>query len=167
MDEIWKDIVGYEGKYYISNFGRVMNSNGLIMKPMICSNGYQSACLWKNNRQQKLLIHRLVAIAFIDNPLSLSDVNHKDEDKSNNHADNLEWCTHLYNMNYGNIRKKISASNKGRILTPEHRAKCASASGKRWMHTNKQERLIRKEEIPSFLISGWVIGRNKESCLKK
>lgn len=128
MIEEWKDIKGYEGKYFISNFGRLKNQNGLIMKPMKCSNGYLTACLWKNNCQRKILIHRLVADAFISNPLGFSDVNHLDENKENNIYTNLEWCTHLYNMNYGHVKEKIGSKNRGRILSLEHRMKCPNLS---------------------------------------
>lgn len=61
MFEEWKEIPNYESKYLISSRGRVMNANGIILKPMKCRNGYLVACLWKNNHQQKILIHRLVA----------------------------------------------------------------------------------------------------------
>lgn len=166
-NELWKEIPGYEGKYYISNFGNLKNNRGMIMKPMKCTNGYLSACLWKNNQQKKVLIHRLVANAFLNNPFHYDEVNHIDENKTNNCVSNLEWCTHVYNMNYGEIKVKISEGNKGRVLSPEHRAKCAlSARNKKWMHNDKKEILVKKEEIPSFLLSGWNLGRFK-LCLKK
>ena len=84
------------------------------MKPMVATNGYLIACLWKNNKQKKFVIHRLVANAFIDNPNNYEEVNHLDEDKTNNRIDNLEWCSHKYNMNYGNVRNKISKSKIGK-----------------------------------------------------
>ena len=161
MTEIWQDIPGYVGKYYISNLGRLKNQDGLILKPMLCTNGYLSACLWKNNQQKKILIHRLVAEAFLDNPKGYNEINHLDENKTNNDVRNLEWCTHLYNMNYGSIREKISRGNIGKRLTPEQRKKCASAKGKRWISNNEHERLVKKEEIPSFLVLGYRIGRLK------
>ena len=159
--EKWENIPGYEGKYFISNLGRIRNSGGLIMKPMLCTNGYLAACLWKNNRQQKILIHRLVAEAFIGNPNGYAEVNHIDEDKTNNKAGNLEWCTHAYNMNYGNVKKKIGMAHKGRTLTPEHRAKCASARGRKWMNNGIKETLVKEHDVPSFLLSGFKIGRLK------
>ena len=161
MMEEWKNIPGYEGKYFISSFGRLMNNKGLIMKPMKCSNGYLTACLWLNNVQQKILIHRLVANAFIPNPNNLNEVNHIDEDKENNQYTNLEWCTHLYNMNYGNVGKKISQSTKGRKPTLEQRLKCRSALGKKWMNNPSKEILVKEEEIPSFILQGYNLGRKK------
>lgn len=115
MIETWSDIKGYENKYQISTQGRLMaTKSGLIIKPMEATNGYLVACLWKNNRQKKILIHRLVGEAFIPNPNNLPEINHKNEDKKNNSVDNLEWCSRKYNMNYGNVKKKISESKKGK-----------------------------------------------------
>lgn len=124
--EVWKDIKEYEGKYQVSDLGRIKslsrvtkNSKGefktkeIIMKPTKATNGYLLACLWKNNKQSKVNIHRLVANAFIDNPNNYKEINHKDEDKTNNRVENLEWCDHKYNMNYGNIKEKISKSRLG------------------------------------------------------
>lgn len=113
MKEKWKEIKGYEGKYWISNYGRLKNKEQ-IMKPMVSTNGYLIACLWKNNIQKKIVLHRLVAEAFIPNQNQYSDINHKDENKENNKIDNLEWCTHKYNMNYGSVKQKISEKAKGR-----------------------------------------------------
>lgn len=69
------------------------------------SNGYLSVELFRNKKSKRLLIHRLVAQAFISNPDNLPQVNHKDEDRENNNVENLEWCTAKYNMNYGNGAK--------------------------------------------------------------
>lgn len=160
-EEKWEYIPGYEGKYFVSNCGRIRNSKGLIMKPMVCTNGYLSACLWKNNRQRKILIHRLVAEVFLENTNGYGEVNHIDENKTNNNVGNLEWCTHLYNMNYGHVKEKISKASKGRQMTPEQRAKCASAKGKKWVNNGTKERLAKEDEVPSFLLSGYKIGRLK------
>lgn len=81
---------------------------------MKATNGYLIACLWKHNKQRKIVIHRLVAEAFMPNENNYTDINHKDEDKTNNRIDNLEWCTHKYNMNYGTTREKISKGNIGK-----------------------------------------------------
>ena len=131
--EVWCDIPGYVGKYCVSNKGRIRNGDGLIMKPMVCTNGYFAACRWKNNRQKKILIHRLEAEMFIDNWENYSDVNHIDEDKTNNCVENLEWCTHLYNMNYGSVRMKISESAKGRIVSEARKEEISRESrGRVW-----------------------------------
>lgn len=162
MEEKWKSIPGYDDRYAISSCGRLRNSHGLIMKPMVCTNGYLAACLWNHNRQKKISIHRLVAEAFVDNPLGFSEVNHKDEDKANNNASNLEWCSHSYNMNYGHVKENISKAKTGKHLTEEHKRKCAAASrGKRWVSNGERETLIREEEIPSYFYNGYRIGRLK------
>ena len=109
MIEVWQDIDGYENKYQISNYGRIRSvKKNIILKPMLATNGYLIICLWKDGKQKKHLIHRLVAKHFVDNPCNYPEVNHKDEDKTNNRIDNLEWCNHLYNMNYGEVKEKIS-----------------------------------------------------------
>ena len=111
MIEKWVDIKGYENKYAISNLGRIKSIKAnLIMKPMKCTNGYLCACLWKNNKQQKILVHRLVALHFINNPQNYEDVNHIDENKENNQVDNLQWCSHKFNMNYGKDLSKADVS---------------------------------------------------------
>lgn len=162
MIEEWKEIKGYEGKYFISNCGRLKNQYGLIMKPMKCTNGYLTACLWKNNCQQKILIHRLVAEAFINNPFGYSDVNHIDENKENNVFTNLEWCTHLYNMNYGKVREKIREKKKEQRVSLETRMKISmSSKNRRWMNKENTEVLIKEEEVPSFLLQGYKTGRIK------
>jgi hypothetical protein len=122
MEEIWKNIEGYEGQYQISNLGRVKSLERLrktkcggqcivkerIMSPADNGDGYLQIQLCKDSKPKHLLVHRLVAVAFIDNSNNLSQINHKDEDKHNNCADNLEWCDSTYNNNYGAHIQKIS-----------------------------------------------------------
>lgn len=112
--EIWKNIEGYEGRYMISNYGRVKSFIGheKILTPRINTKGYYSVQLSKNKKAKSFLIHRLVAIAFIDNPKGLPYINHKDEDRTNNHVSNLEWCDEKYNLNYGSVTQRLSQINK-------------------------------------------------------
>ena len=104
--EIWKDIQGYEG-YQISNYGRIKSLNynktkqEKILKTSKNTKGYLQVGLFKDGKQVRKQIHRLVAEAFLENPNNLPQVNHKDENKENNCAENLEWCTLKYNINYG------------------------------------------------------------------
>lgn len=104
--EQWKDIVGYEGKYQVSNLGNVRSLNyrksGTIkeMKQRINNRGYSLVGLVKNRKQKYYSVHRLVAQAFITNPDNKSEVNHIDGNKTNNHADNLEWTTHKENIQH-------------------------------------------------------------------
>lgn len=129
-DEKWKDVPGYEGKYWVSSFGRIKNRS-IIMKPCRCTNGYLTACFWKNNKQTKILLHRLVASLFIPNPNDYNEVNHIDEDKTNNCVDNLEWCTRQYNQNYGKVRERISKANSGRVRDDIYRKKVGISSSGR------------------------------------
>lgn len=104
--ELWKEIKEYEGLYKISNYGRVKNiKTGRILLPSF--NGeYKTIGLCKNKKRNYMVIHRLIAMAFIPNPNNLPYVNHKDENKLNNDINNLEWCTHTYNLTYGNAQKR-------------------------------------------------------------
>lgn len=109
MNEEWKNIKGWEGIYQISSFGRVrrLTTRGgrelpepKILKEKYDGNGYPQVAL-SNRKCQYKHVHRLVAEMFIPNPNNLREINHKDEDKKNNHIENLEWCTHQYNATYG------------------------------------------------------------------
>ena len=109
QQEIWKDIEGYEGLYQVSNLGRVKSlgfdkwHKGRLIKAHFDGlKHYLFVQLYKNGVCKKINVHRLVATAFVPNPNNLPQVNHKDEGKTNNQADNLEWCTNKYNINYNN-----------------------------------------------------------------
>ena len=170
MKEIWKDIAGYENKYQISNLGRIKNKKH-IMKPMKTTNGYLTACLWKNGKQRKILIHRLVAQSFLENPYDYKEINHIDEDKTNNQLDNLEWCSHKYNMNYGLVKEHISKANTGKKANEETLLKLSKNSKNRiWINNGDVEKFIKKEDKQKYY--QWNIGRlTKEGgdlrCLRK
>lgn len=106
MKEIWKEIDGYNGAYLVSNYGRILSNNLYAHKqPRILStpnhsSGYKHVALSSNGKSKLYLVHRLVAEAFLENPNGYEFVNHKDENKANNRADNLEWCTKSYNATY-------------------------------------------------------------------
>ena len=134
MEEIWKDINGYEGLYQISNLGSVKslkdnhgNYTEEIRNGTPNNKGYLIIDLYKNGKRKHYSIHRLVAQAFIPNPDNLPIVNHKDENKENNNVDNLEWCTYEYNNNYGTINKRHSETMKGRKLSEEHKRKISNS----------------------------------------
>ena len=135
MVEIWKDIEGYEGLYEVSSYGRVrslgqfVNHNfggnayrkGRLLKPGLGSRGYLSVTLCKNGIRKIYTVHRLVAQAFIPNINNLPIINHKDEDRTNNSVDNLEWCDYKYNVNYGNrLNKFYDSKIKNGYMNPEH-----------------------------------------------
>jgi hypothetical protein len=120
IGEIWKDIPGYDGKYQVSNFGRIKSFNTrngevIIKKLNKHKGGYLQVDLWKNSKAKVKFVHRLVAEAFIPNPDNLPCVNHKDEDKTNNCATNLEWCSYTFNNNYGTRNKRL-AKTKGKTV---------------------------------------------------
>lgn len=119
--ELWVDINGYDGDYQISNFGRVKSKKGYnekILTNGIDGRGYSFVVLCKNGITKMYRIHRLVGIYFIPNPHNYPCINHKDENKINNHISNLEWCTYKYNANYGTkisrIKKSLKESTKNK-----------------------------------------------------
>ena len=118
MSEEWRSVVGYEGLYEVSNTGQVRSLDryvkgksyrlhkGKVLSPGKNSRGYLSAVLSYNGKHKAITVHRLVAEAFLPNPDNLPEINHKDEDKTNNSVDNLEWCDRSYNNNYGTRKDK-------------------------------------------------------------
>lgn len=115
--EVWKDIPNYEGYYQVSNKGNIrsvdrMDCQNRFRKGKMCKkleneDGYYKVSLSKNGIEKRFFIHRLVAMAFIENPNDFDCINHKDENKKNNCIENLEWCTRKYNNNYGKRNQKI------------------------------------------------------------
>ena len=105
-------IEGYEN-YEVTCSGEVINTTtGKVLKPFNNGWGYLYVSLSKNGKVKKYKVHRLVAEAFIPNPLNLPCINHKDENPLNNNVENLEWCTHEYNNNYGTHNERISKAMK-------------------------------------------------------
>ena len=136
MEEVWKDIKGYEGMYQVSNLGRVRSLNRIItnknkkyeIKGKIISNstsklGYKKVTLQSNGERKTFQVHRLVAQTFINNPNDKPQVNHIDGDKANNQVHNLEWVTSSENITHAfaiglkqiteEIKEKMSESTKG------------------------------------------------------
>lgn len=115
MAELWKAIPNFPN-YLVSNEGRVKSiardygygSHGDMVLSQNDRRGYKGVTLFKDGYRYYLAVHRLVAEAFIPNPTNLPLVNHKDENRANNAASNLEWCDQVYNSNYGTCREKIS-----------------------------------------------------------
>lgn len=121
--EKWKPIDGFEGFYEVSDKGRVRSvsrtirqSNGtertkkshVLAQTAHYRNGYLSVMLSKEGCKKRVSVHRLVASAFVPNDKHLPEVNHKDETKTNNSAENLEWCDRRYNNTYGTVRDRIA-----------------------------------------------------------
>lgn len=115
INEIWKDIEGYESVYQVSNLGRVKSlqfKKEKILKKRVHPNGYELV----NLKNKTFRVHTLVAKTFILNPNNYKEINHKDENKQNNCVDNLEWCTRKYNCNYGNLPKIVSKRFSKKII---------------------------------------------------
>lgn len=151
MVEIWRDIKDYEGLYQVSNLGRVKSlerlvksKNGYrvvrerIIKTSNNNSGYETVSLVRKGKYKTYLVHRLVAMAFPDlvdwtedakgKPFDELQVNHKDENKTNNCVDNLEWCGISYNQNYGTssekkkerLGKKVQQYTKEMVFVAEY-----------------------------------------------
>ncbi len=115
MIEEWKPVVGYEGLYEVSNLGRIRNSKRGKLIDIFDNNGYQRCELWKNNHRRRYMVHRVVAMTWIPNDdLSQDQVNHKNEIKTDNRVENLEWCTASYNNHYGNRIQKVKLAFQNR-----------------------------------------------------
>lgn len=150
-----KPVKGYEGYYEVDQFGRVygleriikVNDNGRNyekpiagkqLKQSMHTKGYKTVSLTKDGKTKNLFVHRLVAEAFIPNVDNLPMVNHKDEDKTNNFVENLEWCTNDYNINYGTARRRQAKKIRGIPHTDEHKKKI-SESMKAYREKEKAE----------------------------
>lgn len=148
MKEIWKDVIGYEGLYQVSNKGRVKGLQRLkwngktycIIKEKIRKNvefkGYRALILYKNAKQKRYLLHRIVAQAFIPNPKNKPQINHINGIKNDNRVSNLEWVSQLENNRHAwsiglstrntytkEMRNKMSNSAKGKIISEQTKKK--------------------------------------------
>ena len=118
--ERWRDIDGFEGRYRISDHGRVFS---LLSKKLLNiytnSHGYQCVYLYLDGHYKNFKVHRLVAVAFVPNPYNLPQVNHKNEDKTYNYYTNLEWCSAAYNNNYGTRTLRAAITNARPVVCIE------------------------------------------------
>ena len=108
MKEIFKDIEGYKGLYQVSNLGNVKSlrfGKEKVLKPVKDGKKYLFVGLYKQGKHKMCKVHRLVAQTFIPNSQNLPQINHKDEDKTNNQVNNLEWCDCQYNIDYSQSKK--------------------------------------------------------------
>lgn len=118
MKEIWKDIPNYEGIYQVSNLGnirKIWKTKTTLCKPSYDSHKYKQIVLTKDKKRKSYKVHRLVALAFIPNPNDYSEINHIDENKQNNNVKNLEWCSRIYNCNYGDRNYRCTRHRLRRI----------------------------------------------------
>ena len=113
VDEVWKDVVGYEDFYLVSNLGEMWSKRkNRELLPSTNNCGYKQTNVVNNGITKCLLVHRAVAMAFLDNPDNLPVVNHIDENPLNNNVENLEWCTISYNNSYNDCAKKKCKTKK-------------------------------------------------------
>ena len=114
--ETFVKIEGFEN-YEVSNLGKVRNiKSGIMLKPWITKDGYLRHCLYKHNKRKNLLLHRIIATAFIDNPGKKPQVNHIDENKLNNDLSNLEWCTERENAIHGTRTKRVAEKLSKKVI---------------------------------------------------
>ena len=159
VEVVRKPVKGYEGYYEVDQFGRVFSVERVISvddngrkyektvsgKQCLKNNGYKSVSLTKGGETKSLYVHRLVAEAFIQNPDNLPMVNHKDEDKTNNFMDNLEWCDAEYNNTYGTKTSRQASKIRGVQHTDEQNKKI-SASMKEYYKTHSSKSIGRISE---------------------
>lgn len=147
MNEIWKDILGYEGLYQVSNLGRVRSldkrrwngrtwciKKGRVLRSCDNGVGYLVVNLKDEGVQHMQLVHRLVAKTFINNPEQLKYVNHKDLNKRNNEVTNLEWCTAKQNVHHARRNGHLPTYYKKRVLCVELNREFESvAAAEKWL----------------------------------
>ena len=170
MIEEWRPIKGYEGLYEVSNTGLVRNVvKGRYLKPGFDKNGYLKCVLSKGGKQRTVYIHRLVATAFIPNPDGLPQVNHRDEDKTRNVVDNLEWCTSKYNVNYGSaqerrVQKNIENGNYSGSKTADSR-EYKRLYMREYRKRNKEYNDKQREYMREYMREYWK--KNKEMIMER
>lgn len=120
--EEWRAVPGWDGRYEVSNLGRLRNRHGKVIRPSLGERGYYQVGLYGDSGQRSFRLHRLIALAFVSNPHGHPHVNHLDCDKLNNAATNLEWTTFEANFAHGReagvalaknnpkVRRKLSAA---------------------------------------------------------
>jgi len=170
--EEWKYISGFEGIYMVSSYGKVKSVDRTIVYPngvrehsrgkelyqTVVNSGYKQVVLYKNGKKFRKYVHQLVAQSFISNPRGLTEINHKDYDKSNNNYHNLEWCTHLENIiDLQNKKTGVYKDSHNRSRT--HKCvdcgkditylatRCIVCSNKKTKHNHKNSSNLSKESI--------------------
>lgn len=168
--EVWKDIPEYEGLYQASTFGKIRSLDryvnnrfknilrkGKILKPSKSKNGYLRVVLMKDGIKKYYSVHRIVAKTFLPNNLKLEQINHKNEIKTDNRIENLEWCTVSYNKRYSIAKKVDQFDSNGNYIRTWYcirdiekelgitnnsinhclKGKNKTAGGYIWRHTNE------------------------------
>ena len=168
--EVWKDIVGYEGFYQISNIGRVRSldriikyrdgrvnhTKGRIIKPFINTTGYKTVLLIKERSKKHKLIHRLIAEMFIPNPYNKPCIDHINRVRTDNRIQNLRWVTHKENMNNELTKKHLRVAHRGRKATEETKMKLREI--------NTRNKRVLCVETGIVYISTMEAGRQTQIC---
>lgn len=179
INEIWKDIPGYEGLYQISNLGQIRSldhirkngineNNKFLQKGKMLhqtkqkDSGYMFVVLSKNGNRKGFRVHRLVAMTFIPNPNNYKCVNHKDENRTNNNVNNLEWCTYRYNNTYGTKISRYKEIMRTKYSRPVNQYDLEGNFIKRWNSIIEAEEYLGKKRA-SVGICSCCKGRLKKS----
>ena len=168
--EIWKPIPGYENFYEVSNMGHIKSVYRYkkILKPMISNSGYKRVDLFKKGVRKQVSVHRIVAEVFVANPFNKTFVNHKNEIKTDNRADNLEWVTHKENCNYGTaIQRRLAHTDySNRTINNANQIKACS---KPILQYSKNGEFIRAWNSASECarINGWCISNIRRAAKKE
>lgn len=166
-EEIWKDIKNYEGLYQISNFGNlksIKNGREKIIKQNY-SQRYIRNNLWKKCKYKTLSIHRLVAEAFVPNPSNYKIVNHKDGNRYNNNATNLEWCTQSHNVkeSYRLGLQKTFTPPMAKDYIPWNKGKTMS---KEYVANHCNSKKVAQYDLEGNLINLWDSASEAQRTLK-
>ena len=166
--KIWKDIDGYEGRYRVSNCGRVkslartrIGKSGSIvpvaekiLKQNTDKDGYKDVALCTDGHLRYFRVHRLVAIAFIPNPHNYPMINHKDENPANNMVSNLEWCDQSYNTSYSNYKISCPVLLDGKYFKSiRAAARSINADGRALQYRLKKGGLFRGKHTVRYAIT--------------
>lgn len=157
--EEWRDIPGYEGLYMVSSMGRVkslpkyLSKTDRILRGCVDKDGYIKVRLCPNPQLRKsYFVHRLVALAFIDNELQLPEIDHLNTIKDDNRAENLRWCTHKENINNKLTIKKKSAARTGKKHSPEAIRKMSEAHKGKKLPSHVCELIARLNRNPVLMM---------------
>lgn len=170
IGEVWRPVPNYEGFYEVSNTGKVRSIYRYkrVLKSMISTTGYERVDLFKNKNRKQFSVHRLVAMVFVDNPNGKPFVNHKDENKLNNSADNLEWVTHVENCRYGTAiaRRTMHLDYGHRKINNANQIKACSKPVKQY---TKSGNFVREWASASECAraNGWQVSNIRRSCINE
>lgn len=148
-EEEWKDVVGYEGKYRVSSYGRVMSVKRDMIMRLDGHDTYYQIQLYHDGHSKSYLVHRLVAQAFLPNPDNLPNVNHIDSFKHNNVVDNLEWASVSENVNHHNAT--VYSSVKYHV----------------WMQKDDRLELVHIKDVQSYKSQGWLYSNETKQSLHR